>query len=181
MKSSKLTAAVIAGLAGITILTVAGCSSDPEPVAPPVVSAPATPETQAPVTETPMAPSESTDASVPATPEESTDASASASDDMLNPVATPILVELDAITDPAAVIDPIDASVGQAVVFNTMTPDKWIVAATPEGVVELHQGGADGEAVLNPGVLGLAPGSAVVTVTNVDDETKVYTFSVTVK
>ena len=74
----------------------------------------------------------------------------------------------------------VTVSVGRMVVFNVADPTKEMIATDNPEVVSVIPGRDDGSAVFNPGAEALAPGTAQVTLTNMDtDATQVVSVTVT--
>lgn len=68
---------------------------------------------------------------------------------------------------PPVIVGPDDSSasarVGDVVVFSVAEPDRVTVTAEPDGVLDLAQGGPQGDAMMNPGGRAVAAGSVTVT------------------
>ncbi len=74
----------------------------------------------------------------------------------------------------------VSVSVGRMVVFNVADPTKEMIATDNPEVVSVIPGRDDGSAVFNPGAEALAPGTAQVTLTNMDTgATQVVSITVT--
>ena len=59
-------------------------------------------------------------------------------------------------------------SVGRMVVFNVADPTRQMIATDDPSVLSVVPGRDDGSAVFNPGAEALAPGTATVTLTDMD-------------
>lgn len=74
----------------------------------------------------------------------------------------------------------VSVTVGRLVVFNVTDPTKEMIATDNPEVVSVTPGRDDGSAVFNPGAEALAPGTAQVTLTNMDTgATQVVSVTVT--
>jgi hypothetical protein len=62
----------------------------------------------------------------------------------------------------------VTVTVGRIVVFNVADPMQEMISTDNEAVVAVTPGKNDGSAVFNPGAEALAPGTAIVTLTNMD-------------
>lgn len=62
----------------------------------------------------------------------------------------------------------VTVTVGRMVVFNVADPMQEMISTDNEAVVAVTPGKNDGSAVFNPGAEALAPGTAIVTLTNMD-------------
>ena len=59
-----------------------------------------------------------------------------------------------------------EAKVGDTIVFNVEDPENAKISTDNEAVLSVMQGGKEGEALMNPGATALAPGTAVVAITD---------------
>ena len=73
----------------------------------------------------------------------------------------------------------VEVTAGRTVVFDVEDPADWELAAEPEALVEISQGGATGDAVFNPGVTAKGAGEVVVTLTQRSTgETRTHTLRI---
>jgi hypothetical protein len=74
-----------------------------------------------------------------------------------------------------------EVQVGRDLYFSVADPMVWMISTSDEAIVSVTPGGSDGSATFVPGGLGVAPGTAEVTLTNMDntDEKWVVTITVT--
>lgn len=80
------------------------------------------------------------------------------------------------ILDAATTTAEVDA--GRMVVFALDDPTVWTIAADKPELVTVKQGGTDGGATFNPGVVTNAPGVVVVTATKSDGTTLIFTITI---
>ena len=83
---------------------------------------------------------------------------------------------------PPIMVEPgtktVEAKVGDTVVFKVADPENTKIATDNESVLQISQGGKQGDAMMNPGAKALAAGTATVTITGPKGE---ETVTVTVK
>lgn len=85
----------------------------------------------------------------------------------------PVIINVDETTATAKVGDFIDILVADNDIAGTT------VSTTTPDLVEVTQAREDGSAIFNPGGKALAPGTAIITVTNPDSTTRDITLTIT--
>lgn len=96
-------------------------------------------------------------------------------------VTTPTNEQSNKVTSPTIInpngIETLTITVGEKIVLEVADPKTTNVEANPAGVVEVEQGGVEGEALMNPGFEGVAVGETAITTTTTEE---VYTMKVVV-